>query len=157
MSCLYGPHQYGTEDQGWVAHFLISAALQHPIAIYGDGYQVRDVLYVDDAVRAYLLALDSIDRVAGRAFNLGGGPENAVSLRELLRHIREMNGYAPLVSYHPWRPGDQLWYVSDTAAITRELGWRAEVSVSEGLRRLSSWIAQAFPAAQRSRERKLAS
>jgi len=157
MSCLYGPHQYGSEDQGWVAHFLISAALQRPIAIYGDGYQVRDVLYVDDAVRAYLLALDNINRVAGRAFNLGGGPDNALSLRELLRHIREINGHLPLVSYHPWRPGDQLWYVSDTSAIARELGWRADIGVADGLKRLSAWIAQAFPPEDRSRERKLAS
>jgi CDP-paratose 2-epimerase len=157
MSCLYGPHQYGTEDQGWVAHFLISAANGRPIAIYGDGYQVRDILYVDDAVRAYLLALDNIDKVSGRAFNLGGGPDNALSLRELLHTMREMSGRAPLVSYNSWRPGDQLWYVSDTAEFDRICGWRAGVSVKEGLARLATWIRQAFPETQAALARRLAS
>lgn len=157
MSCLYGPHQYGTEDQGWVAHFLISAALGRPIAIFGDGYQVRDVLYVEDAVRAYLLALHNIDQVSGRAFNLGGGAGNALSLRELIRHIREMNGWAPIVSYHPWRPGDQLWYVSDTSEFGRIAGWRAEVGILDGLAKLSSWVAQAFGEEPSVRERKRAS
>jgi CDP-paratose 2-epimerase len=157
MSCLYGPHQYGTEDQGWVAHFLIAAASGRPIAIYGDGYQVRDVLYVDDAVRAYLLALDNIDTLSGRAFNLGGGPQNALSLRELLRRIREMDGRAPVVSYHPWRPGDQLWYVSDISAFSHDAGWRPETGVTEGLAKLSSWVAQAFADESPAQERKLAS
>lgn len=157
MSCLYGPHQYGNEDQGWVAHFLISAAQARPIVIYGDGYQVRDVLYVTDAVRAYLLALDNIDALSGRAFNLGGGPENALSLRELLRHLREMNGAAPVVSYHSWRPGDQLWYVSDTAAFERATGWRSRISVEEGLKRLSHWVGEAFATAAAGRRQKLAS
>ena len=157
MSCLYGPHQYGTEDQGWVAHFLIAASSGRPIAIYGDGYQVRDVLYVDDAVRAYLLALDNIDALSGHAFNLGGGAQNALSLRELLRRIREMDGRAPVVSYHPWRPGDQLWYVSDTSGFSRASGWRAETGVTEGLAKLSGWVGQAFADATPAQERKLAS
>ena len=157
MSCLYGPHQYGTEDQGWVAHFLISAALGRPLSIYGDGYQVRDVLYADDAVRAYLWALDNIDAVSGRVFNLGGGAENALSLRELVRRVREMNGRAPLVSYHPWRPGDQLWYVSDTTAFSQISGWRPQVDVSQGLAKLGLWVTQAFPADDDPDQRKLAS
>ncbi|HEX3484718.1 MAG TPA: SDR family NAD(P)-dependent oxidoreductase [Micropepsaceae bacterium] len=157
MSCLYGPHQYGTEDQGWVAHFLISANLGRPISIYGDGYQVRDVLYVEDAVRAYLLALDNIDQVSGRAFNLGGGSANAISLRELLRGIGELNGRAPVVSYHPWRPGDQLWYVSDTSELHRVLGWRAQVDVDAGLRKLAAWIEEAFAEQHATPERRLAS
>jgi CDP-paratose 2-epimerase len=157
MSCLYGPHQYGTEDQGWVAHFLISAVEGRPIAIYGDGYQVRDVLYVEDAVRAYLLALDNIDLVSGNAFNLGGGAANALSLRELLRGIGELKGRTPVVSYHPWRPGDQLWYVSDTSELTRALGWRAEVDVSEGLAKLAAWVEDAFAERRATPERRLAS
>ena len=87
MSCIYGPRQMGTEDQGWVAHFLIRALAGEPISIFGDGCQVRDILYVADAVEAYLAAWQRIDGVKGRAFNLGGGPANAVSLRQLLRHI----------------------------------------------------------------------
>jgi CDP-paratose 2-epimerase len=157
MSCLYGPHQYGTEDQGWVAHFLISAIQGRPISIYGDGYQVRDVLYVEDAVRAYLLALDNIDGVSGTAFNLGGGAQNAISLRELLRRIGDLHGRPPAVSYHPWRPGDQLWYVSDTAELSRTLGWRAQIGVDEGLTKLAAWIGEAFSDRHAVPERRLAS
>jgi CDP-paratose 2-epimerase len=149
MSCLYGPRQFGTEDQGWVAHFLISALGGRPITIYGDGYQVRDVLYVDDVVRAYLSALDRIGEVTGRAFNLGGGPRNTLSLRELLQLIEEITGIVPDVRYDDWRPGDQPWYVSDTAAAERALNWRAEVSVRDGLARLAEWLTAAFPAAAR--------
>lgn len=157
MSCLYGPHQYGNEDQGWLAHFLISAVLGQPISIYGDGYQVRDALYVEDAVAAYLLALDNIEQVSGRAFNLGGGPANAISLRELLRHLKEMTGQPPVVSYHPWRPGDQRWYVSDTSAIAQALGWQARVGVPQGLHKLAGWVNHAFARVPAVRARKLAS
>ncbi len=157
MSCLYGPHQYGNEDQGWVAHFLISTLLGRPIAIYGDGYQVRDVLYVEDAVSAYLAALDNMDRISGEAFNLGGGPQNILSLRELLRHLKDMTGCTPVVSYHPWRPGDQRWYVSDTSAMSQSLGWRAEVDVAEGLKRLLCWVRESFAGTASAQARKLAS
>ncbi|HSC17356.1 MAG TPA: NAD-dependent epimerase/dehydratase family protein [Rhizomicrobium sp.] len=152
MSCLYGPHQFGTEDQGWVAHFVISALNGDPISIYGDGYQVRDVLYAEDAVRAWLLALDNIDAVSGRVFNLGGGPENTLSLRELLRHIERMDDRGPSVSFHDWRPGDQPWYVSDTSAIEAALGWRAEVDVRTGLTRLRDWLVQHGAAREQRRE-----
>jgi len=144
MSCLYGPRQFGTEDQGWVAHFLISALQNQPITIYGNGLQVRDVLYVDDAVGAYLKALDGIDAISGRAFNLGGGPLNTVSLRELLGMIGGFTGVQPSVSFDAWRPGDQPWYVSRTEALEQASGWRAEVSVDEGLRRLADWLSAAY-------------
>ena len=156
MSCLYGPRQFGTEDQGWVAHFLISALTGQPITIYGDGYQVRDVLYVDDAVNAYLLGIDRIDAMAGRAFNLGGGPNNTLSLRELLGVVEEITGKTPRVSFDQWRPGDQPWYVSNTDALSTAAGWRAEVSVRDGLERLSAWLAAAFAAAPLKKERELA-
>jgi CDP-paratose 2-epimerase len=156
MSCLYGPRQFGTEDQGWVAHFLISALRGRPITVYGDGYQVRDVLYVEDAVRAYLLGIDRIDAIAGRAFNLGGGPEKTLSLRELLRLIEEIVGRPPEVDFDAWRPGDQPWYVSNTAAFHAAAGWRAEIGVREGLERLSAWLQTAFAAAPSDRERELA-
>lgn len=143
MSCLYGPRQFGNEDQGWVAHFLISALSGSPITIYGDGRQVRDVLYVDDAVAAYVSALERIGSVAGRVFNLGGGPSNTLSLRELLRDLKACTGLAADVRYGDWRPGDQPWYVSDTSAFSHAAGWRPQVGTQEGLRRLADWLAVA--------------
>jgi CDP-paratose 2-epimerase len=149
MSCLYGPRQFGTEDQGWVAHFLISALTGEPITIFGDGYQMRDVLYADDAVDAYLRALRfARETGGGRAFNLGGGPDNAFSLRELLALIPELTGLTPKIEFADWRPGDQAWYVSDTAAFTAATGWRARVSPSDGLRRLAAWLSTTMPAAR---------
>ncbi|HEX3653241.1 MAG TPA: SDR family NAD(P)-dependent oxidoreductase [Rhizomicrobium sp.] len=152
MSCLYGPHQFGNEDQGWVAHFLISALRGQPISIYGDGYQVRDVLEVNDAARAYMLALDEIDAISGAVFNLGGGPGNTLSLRELLQAIEEMEGRPPEVSFHDWRPGDQPWYVSNTQAFTRATGWKAQVNVDAGLRRLREWLIESSVVQQGRRE-----
>ncbi len=152
MSCLYGPHQFGNEDQGWVAHFLISALRGEPTSIYGDGYQVRDVLEVDDAVSAYLLALEKADAVSGAVFNLGGGPENTLSLRELLDAIERMEGRPPAVSFHDWRPGDQPWYVSDTRAFTRVADWTPQVNVETGLRRLHDWLLDSSVVQQARRE-----
>jgi CDP-paratose 2-epimerase len=154
MSCLYGPRQFGNEDQGWVAHFLISALTGRPITIYGDGYQVRDVLYVDDAVAAYLHALEHIGAISGQAFNLGGGPDNTLSLRELLALIADLTGIQPETGFEPWRPGDQAWYVSDTSAFTAATGWRARIGVNEGLRRLAAWLRATF-VAERQDEREL--
>ncbi|MFC5068035.1 NAD-dependent epimerase/dehydratase family protein [Flaviflagellibacter deserti] len=140
MSCIYGPRQFGTEDQGWVAHFLIRALSGEPITIYGDGRQVRDVLHVSDAVQAYRSVLNAIDRCSGRAFNLGGGPSNAVSLRILLKEIRALLGREVMATYADWRPGDQLYFVADTRRLTRELGWSATIGWRQGLRDLASWI-----------------
>jgi CDP-paratose 2-epimerase len=146
MSCLYGPRQFGTEDQGWVAHFLISALTGMPITIFGDGYQMRDVLYADDAVDAYLQALRfARNSGGGRAFNLGGGPDNAFSLRELLTLIPELTGVKPSIEFADWRPGDQAWYVSDTSAFTAATGWRARITPGEGLRRLMAWLKTTVP------------
>jgi CDP-paratose 2-epimerase len=140
MSCLYGPRQFGTEDQGWVAHFLISALAGEPITIYGDGKQVRDVLFVDDVVDAWATALDRIDELAGRAYNIGGGPANMVSLRQMLDAIGRLNGRRPEVRFDGWRPGDQLFYVSDIRAFGADTGWRPRVGVQEGLARLNDWL-----------------
>jgi CDP-paratose 2-epimerase len=140
MSCLYGPRQFGTEDQGWVAHFLIRALRGQPITIYGDGRQVRDLLYVDDAVDAYLRARARIDTLAGQAFNLGGGPRNAASLLELLARFSRLGVTPPPVRFAAWRPGDQRYYVSDTSKFERLAGWRTRTSVTEGLRRLHRWL-----------------
>jgi CDP-paratose 2-epimerase len=140
MSCLYGPHQFGHEDQGWVAHFLISALSGRPLTIFGDGCQVRDVLYVDDAVRAWLTALDRPSEFAGQAFNLGGGPGNAISLLDLIAHIEMVTGRRVEYAFDAWRPGDQAWYVSDTRALEAATGWTPTVAVADGLRRLAGWL-----------------
>jgi CDP-paratose 2-epimerase len=144
MSCIYGPRQFGTEDQGWIAHFLIRAIRGEPITIYGDGCQVRDALFVDDAVNAWLTVLDNIDTVSGRIFNLGGGPQNTVSLRELIAMIGALRGEAPEVTYDAWRPGDQPWYVSDIRALSGALGWEPRIGFREGLSRLEGWLSQRF-------------
>jgi CDP-paratose 2-epimerase len=140
MSCIYGPHQHGTEEQGWVAHFLLRALQTQPLTIFGDGKQVRDVLYIDDLVSAFVLAWKGIDNLAGRAFNIGGGPAGTLSLLELLDAIETFHGSRPVVSFDAWRPGDQRYYVSDTSAFRRATGWRPRVPVAEGVRRLNDWL-----------------
>jgi CDP-paratose 2-epimerase len=143
MSCIYGPHQFGTEDQGWVAHFLIQALKRAPLTLYGDGLQVRDVLFAEDLVNAMMLAHDRIDITAGRAFNIGGGPTNTVSLLELLDLIAELTGTEPLYDLEPWRPADQRYYVSNTTAFQELTGWSARVPVAEGVQRLMHWLLEA--------------
>ena len=139
MSCIYGPHQFGTEDQGWVAHFLIRALEGEPITIYGDGRQVRDVLFVEDLVEA-MTQVTRDARHAGRAFNVGGGPANCVSLLELLDLIAELTGEAPAVEFGEWRPGDQRYYVSDTRSLREAAGWAPRVDPREGVERLHDWL-----------------
>ena len=140
MSCIYGPHQMGTEDQGWVAHFLIRALAGEPISIYGDGRQVRDVLHAADAVQAYVSAWERIDAVQGRAFNLGGGPANAISLRQLVAHIETITGRPVSLDYGDWRAGDQRYYVSDTRAARDALGLAAPISWKTGVQDLHRWL-----------------
>lgn len=147
MSCLYGPHQLGTEDQGWVAHFLISSLKGRPITVFGDGKQVRDVLYVDDVVDAYLLAQTHMPRLSGMAFNIGGGGGNAISLLDLLQLIVRLNGRLPDVSFGPWRPGDQLYYVSDTRRFRTLTGWRPRVHAEQGVALLFDWLQRRFDTA----------
>jgi CDP-paratose 2-epimerase len=142
MSCIYGPHQYGNEDQGWVAHFLISALEGRPITIYGDGYQVRDILYIDDLLDAFELAVGRMDKIAGTAFNIGGGPSNTVSLIELLDMIGRMRGERPQVRFESWRAADQRYYVSDTRRFQAASGWAPRVGVREGVARLYQWLAE---------------
>lgn len=141
MSCIYGQRQMGTEDQGWVAHFLIRALEGQPITLYGDGYQVRDILDVSNAVEAYLNAWARIDQVKGRAFNLGGGPANAVSLRVLLAHIGALIGREVDVSFSDWRAGDQRYFVADTRAAEAALGLSAKVPWRDGVASLARWLA----------------
>ncbi|WP_375397992.1 NAD-dependent epimerase/dehydratase family protein [uncultured Sphingomonas sp.] len=141
MSCIYGQRQMGTEDQGWVAHFLIRALEGKPITLYGDGHQVRDILDVSDAVGAYLEAWRRIDRIKGRAFNLGGGPANAVSLRMLLDHIGRLIGHSVDVSFADWRAGDQRYFVADTRAAEAALGLGPKMAWREGVAKLAAWLA----------------
>lgn len=141
MSCIYGPRQFGTEDQGWVAHFLLRALRGEPVTVYGDGKQVRDLLFVDDLVEAILRAFACLDAVCGRAFNLGGGPARARSVGEVLAWIEEAVGRPLVRHYGPWRPGDQRYFVADTRRFERATGWRARVGVAEGLERLRAWLA----------------
>ena len=141
MSCIYGQRQMGTEDQGWVAHFLIRALEGKPITLYGDGYQVRDILDVRNAVEAYVQAWRRIDRVEGRAFNLGGGPANAVSLRRLLAHIGDLVGHEVPIEWSDWRAGDQRYFVADTRAAEAELGLGAKVPWRDGVADLARWLA----------------
>jgi CDP-paratose 2-epimerase len=140
MSCIYGQRQMGTEDQGWVAHFLIRALAGEPITIYGDGRQVRDVLDIRDTVDAYARALAKIDSVKGRAFNLGGGPDNAISLLELTDEIRRITGARTELNFEDWRQGDQRWYVSDTSAAIKALGLRPPRPWREGVAALADWL-----------------
>jgi CDP-paratose 2-epimerase len=143
MSCIYGPRQMGTEDQGWVAHFLIRALKGEPINVYGDGKQVRDILDVSDAVEAYLTAWRKIDAVQGRAFNLGGGPANAVSLRQVLAEIERIIGRRVATEFADWRTGDQRYYVSDTRRVTQALDIGAPRPWREGIAALADWLAEA--------------
>ncbi len=142
MSCVYGPRQFGTEDQGWVAHFLIRALRGEPVAVYGDGKQVRDILHVADAVAAYRGLLAGIEGLSGRAFNLGGGPANAVSLRQCLDEIGRILGRRVERRYGDWRQGDQLWFVADTRALGASLGWAPRTGWREGLRDLAAWLGE---------------
>jgi CDP-paratose 2-epimerase len=140
MSCIYGPRQMGTEDQGWVAHFLIRALEGQPISIYGDGRQVRDILDVGDAVTAYLSAWRRIDQVSGRAFNLGGGPSNAVSLVQLIGYIEELIHRPVELAFSDWRAGDQRYYVSDPSAARRELHLPEALDWRTGVAALAHWL-----------------
>ncbi len=140
MSCIYGPGQFGTEDQGWVAHFMIQAMKGRPIRIYGDGKQVRDILFIEDLLDAFVLAQNHIETLSGRAFNIGGGPERTISLIELLDHIEAATGERPATDHDSWRTADQQWYVSDTTAFHEATGWCPRVDVGDGLDRLHQWI-----------------
>jgi CDP-paratose 2-epimerase len=139
MSCIYGPHQFGNEDQGWVAHFLIRAIAGQPITLYGDGLQVRDVLFVEDLVEALQLAQANMDELAGEVFNIGGGATNTTSLLELLDAIERLHG-SSRVEFEAWRIGDQRYYVSDTRKFQQATGWTPRLSVAEGVERLYEWL-----------------
>ena len=141
LSCIYGPRQFGVEDQGWLAHFIIQAALGRPITIYGNGQQVRDVLFVDDLIRALDLSTTHIEKTRGQIYNIGGGPEYALSIWAQVGPILEELAGRPIqVEYGPWRPGDQRVYVSDIRKATADFGWKPVTPPLEGINRLWEWV-----------------
>lgn len=133
MSCIAGPRQFGTEDQGWVAHFLYSVLEQRSTTIYGNGFQVRDILHVQDLVDGMLAAREARSRTVGEVYNLGGGPERAISIVEMLEAIKAESGLRPILLHDETRPGDQPLYVSDTSKFTAHTGWKAQRSCLETL------------------------
>jgi len=141
QSCIYGAHQYGTEDQGWVAHFVHSIIKDRPLTIYGDGTQVRDLLDARDLSRLYEQVITNIDRSRGEIYNVGGGPENERNLLEVIERIGSLTGKQPHYTFADWREGDQEYYVSDVTKAHEQLGWKPEIPFDQGLRDLVSWAA----------------
>lgn len=142
-SCIYGPRQFGVEDQGWLAWFVIAAVQGKPITIFGDGKQVRDVLFVNDLVAAMLAAIENIDTTQGQVYNIGGGPEKSLSVwAEFGPLLESLEGRSIEVDFESWRPGDQRVYISDIAKAERDFGWRPEVGVDEGIERLHRWVSE---------------
>lgn len=140
QSCIYGQHQQGNEDQGWLAHFMKAAQAGRGITVYGDGKQIRDALHIDDLVDLYEAACRQRGRCAGRIYNIGGGPKNTLSLLELIGWINRRQGRGLPVRWAPWRPGDQRVYVSDVRKARRELGWAPRIGVAAGLEKLWTWL-----------------
>ncbi len=142
QSCIYGPFQMGVEDQGWLAHFSKQFLLDQPITIYGNGYQVRDLLFVQDLVKAYWSAYQQIDKVAGLAFNIGGGPDSAVSLLNVIETLSELVGNHPRIKFDQARSGDQQYFVSDNSLLKNKLGWQPTTDFRTGLSALIDWQRQ---------------
>ena len=139
MSCIYGTRQFGNEDQGWVAHFVISSILGKPLTIYGDGKQVRDILFISDLVNAFDLVLKNISKTKGEVYNIGGGVENTISLLELINLLEKISGKKISYTFSDWRQFDQKVYISDVRK-AKEFGWAPTVSPGEGIRKLSEWV-----------------
>jgi CDP-paratose 2-epimerase len=140
QSCIYGYRQFGIEDQGWVAWFSIAAALGKALTVYGNGKQVRDILFIEDLILAYTLAWANIDRTAGQIYNVGGGPNNAISLRHLLAFLQREVDADLTPTYAEWRPGDQRIYISNITKCQQDFGWQPEVSWTTGVMKLLDWV-----------------
>jgi len=138
MSCTTGTRQFGFEDQGWVAWFIIAALFNKPITVYGDGKQVRDMLYVDDLVDAFNLFINS--GLKRGLFNIGGGPDQTISLLEFLDELEVLTAKRPKVRFADWRPSDQKVYISDTSKLEKTLNWKIKTKVLEGIKKLTEWI-----------------
>jgi CDP-paratose 2-epimerase len=143
QSCIYGQRQFGVEDQGWVAHFIIAAVTGRSLTIYGDGRQVRDLLYIDDLVRAYEAAIANVGAARGEIFTVGGGPANALSIwTEFGPLLTRLHGAPIPVAHADWRPGDQQVFIADIRKIQAVLGWTPAVDVETGVARLYRWVAE---------------
>jgi CDP-paratose 2-epimerase len=142
MSCIYGPRQFGVEDQGWVAWFAIATITGKPITIYGDGKQVRDVLYVNDLVNAFDAFFQRKNQLSGEVFNMGGGSENTISLLELLDMLEQLTGKRSKTNFSNWRPSDQKVYISNISKAEEKLGWSPKVSPKEGVEKLVDWVSE---------------
>lgn len=141
QSCIYGPHQFGVEDQGWVAWFLIAAIFGKPITIYGNGKQVRDILYITDLVKAFDLAIENIDRTKGQIYNIGGGHKNTISIwKEFKEKIESLLEKKITADYSEWRVGDQPLYISDIRKAKRDFAWSPEIDTNKGIEMLYDWI-----------------
>lgn len=141
QSCIYGPRQFGVEDQGWVAHFIIAACMGRPITIYGNGKQVRDLLHISDLIRAYETGLNRIDEVNGQAINVGGGPENTLTIwTEFQPLLEELHGRPVDVSFSDWRPGDQRVFVANIRKARDLLDWQPKITLREGISDLYDWV-----------------
>jgi len=142
QSCIYGTRQFGVEDQGWVAWFIIAAVMSRPITIYGDGKQVRDLLFVDDLVRGFWLAAQHIDQTQGQIYNIGGGIDKSMAVwTEFCPILEKLLGRSVPVAMGDWRPGDQKVYISNTSKAKADFGWQPEIGVEEGIERLYKWVA----------------
>lgn len=140
QSCIYGPHQFGAEDQGWIAWFTIATTFSKPITIYGDGRQVRDILYVSDLIKAYEMAITNIKKTKGQIYNIGGGTTFTLSLLELVEYLKKLFGRPIKYSLSKWRPGDQLVYISDIRKAEKDFGWKPKVGAQQGIRALFDWV-----------------
>ncbi len=140
QSCIYGEHQMGVEDQGWVAWFAIAAMFGKKITIFGTGKQVRDLLHVEDLVRLYELALKNIDKVSGEAFNIGGGASNTLSILECLALLSKKLNSSIIPAYDKIRSGDQPIFVADTTKAYKLLVWKPKISLDRGVDRMLTWI-----------------
>lgn len=143
QSCIYGPFQYGIEDQGWIAWFLISALKNRDITIFGDGKQVRDILYIDDLVNAYDMVIKNIKKTSGNIYNIGGGPENTLSIwLELQKYLEKVHGKKVPVKFAKARSADQRVYISDIRAAGKDFNWKPKISVEEGISRVYKWLSE---------------
>jgi CDP-paratose 2-epimerase len=141
QSCIYGPRQFGIEDQGWMAWFIICSALNRPFTVYGDGKQVRDILHVEDLMDVFDCVVERRDKAAGRVYNVGGGPERSISIWHELRPILErLLGRELEAGFADWRTGDQRTYISDIRRAKEDLGWEPKISVEEGVAKLYDWV-----------------
>jgi len=139
QSCIYGLRQFGIEDQGWVAWFTIASVLGLPVTLYGDGKQVRDVLFIDDLLNAFQRAVEQIDTTAGKIYNIGGGPESSLSLLELVDLLDRLNGSPLRTSSSEWRPGDQKIFICDIRKAREDFGWSPRIGPEDGVTRLHEW------------------